>query len=213
MVLLKPNQILIGIIVVLIGAYSLLRYYVAFNSGMLMILVTGLALLLLYRQKKAVWALFAGGYLTSVGLILILAWAGFGLRAQTFAGMFFFVPGIIFMVLYFDKNKRGLLIPSCLMIWIGACFILMSAISLGVRATSGVLVMCIGCGFYSAYVIGRSYLSRWLRNLGVVLFLTGGLMFSGLFTLVGRAVRIVPYVLIAVGLLIIIKNIANKPRN
>jgi hypothetical protein len=83
---------------VLIGVFSLLRNYFSLNFGMFIMLVTGFALLLLYRQKKAVWALFAGGYLTYMGALQVLGWIGIRLGGVIFAGMFFIVPGIIFMV-------------------------------------------------------------------------------------------------------------------
>lgn len=197
----------------LVGLFSLLRNYVSFNFGMLMILVTGFALLLLYHQKKAVWALFAGGYLTFIGLIQFLAWVGLGLKMHTLSGMFFIVPGIIFMSLYFDKNKRGLLIPSCLLLWFGAYLILTGAFPFGMRSSFGILVICLGCSFCTAYAIGKSFLSRWVRNLGIFLIAAGGLLFSGFIRIVGGIGRMVSYMLIVFGILIVCKSLVNKPRN
>jgi len=153
----KPNKILVGIILVLVGVFSLLRNYIPFNFGMLMMLVTGLALLLLYRQKKAVWSLFAGAYLTYFGALQFLGWVGIRLGGHVFVGMFFIVPGIIFMVLYLEKKKRGLLIPSCVLLCLGA-FITIS---------------------------------------------------GGIF----RMLRMIPYAIIIMGVMMILKSILNKPRN
>ena len=210
---LKPNQILVGIIVMLIGVFSLLRIYISFNFGMLLILVIGLALLLLYQQKKTVWALFAGGYMTFFGLMQLLTWVGFGPGVHTIAGMFFIVPGVIFMTLYFDKNKRGLLIPSCILLWFGLYFVLIRVPVFGMRSSFGMAVICLGCSLCTAYGIGRSHLSRWVRNLGVFLLVAGGLLLGGFIRFVGGVSKILSYALIAVGVLIVAKSFMNKPRN
>ncbi|MCL2698802.1 MAG: hypothetical protein FWE68_00655, partial [Defluviitaleaceae bacterium] len=50
---------------------------------------------------------------------------------RIFASMFFIVPGIIFMVLCYDKNKRGLFVPACVMLLLGGYFMLGSFIGMG----------------------------------------------------------------------------------
>ena len=160
----------------LIGAFCLLRSYVNFDFGMVIVFVTGLALLLLYRQKKAVWALFAGGYISFIGLMMFMSWANIGLKSNAIAGMFFIVPGILFMVLYFNKHKIGLLIPSCLLLWSGTFFILINIFQFGARMKFGALLTCLGCGFCTSYTIGKSHLSPRVRNLGAILILAGCLI-------------------------------------
>lgn len=209
--ILKSNKILIGVIIVLIGLLSIQRNFLAFDFGALTMTVIGLAFLLLYRQKKAVWSLFVGGYLSWMGLSKLLAWVGPVLSGpQMFAGMFFIVPGAIFMLLYFDKNKHGLLVPGCMLLWIGAGFVAAGLLKLDTRAAFGLVVMCAGFSFCTVYLIGRSYLSRGLMYLGIILAIAGALFSGGFVSLDGG--KLSSYALIVIGVMVIIKSIAYKPR-
>lgn len=211
----KRNQILLGVIIFAIGLLTFLFPGGSFlyNFRSVIFIAAGLAFLLLYKTKKHGWSLIFGSYLTFTGVAWLLS-PIIGTKAVlSFIGsMFFIVPAIVFLVLYFDKNKRELLVPASLMLWFGIFLCAKDFPGLRDLNSIGLFLICFGASFLTMFVLGKSRIGRWALITGAVLALIGlisviaglgpfgiaGMIFSNLG-------RILAVLLIAASIFIIIK--------
>jgi len=153
----RSNKILIGVVLVLIGLFSLVTHFLHINYGLLTLFVVGVALILLYRTKRKKWSLVAGGYVIYFALAFAVHGTALaGIFPSAVAAMFFIVPGIIFLALWFDTRKKGLLLPGSLLAWIGVCAIICSAAHLHAAGVFTAFLICLGLGFITAHILGRT---------------------------------------------------------
>ncbi|GHU58678.1 hypothetical protein AGMMS49975_25500 [Clostridia bacterium] len=120
----KQNKVLIGIIILLIGAIAMLKsiFGNTYIMTFVVFFVGGFSFLTLYRNKRKNWALILGSYLTYISFMTVTI-AGRNFARELFPAMFFFVTGFIALVLYIDKCKRGLLIPGIFLLSTGVFLI------------------------------------------------------------------------------------------
>lgn len=185
----KSNQVLLGIILLLAGILTLFQNIFNINYGNLGMLICGLALMLLYFTKRTTWSLILGTYFSYAGLLSIEI-LGFSLRGIASAGMFFIVPGIIFLVLFYHKNRRGLLIPGCVLLWFGIFTVIKHILPM---SSGTLLLICIGIAFLMAYNLEKGFIGKWALYLGT------GLLVMGVFKMfkipfVSRLIGVIPYV-------------------
>jgi hypothetical protein len=168
----------------------------------------------MYKIKRNSWALIAGGYLTywgAAGLLKpLIGPMGF---ARSFAAMFFIVPAVIFLILFYDKNKRGLLAPASFMLGLGLFVFMLNSPFLPEFITArALLCFCVALSCFIDYFLGKrldEIKQGWLY-VGLV-FLS-----AGVFTLINIPVlgilgNIIPAVLIVVSIVIIARAVRNKP--
>jgi len=175
----RKNQLLLGVIIMLIGLIALFRPTVSFSFGAVMFSVCGLAFLLLYHTKRKSWSLVLGGYLTYIGLMGFLQpHIKLNETLNIVGTMFFIVPALIFLILYYDKDKRGLLLPAMLMLCFG---VFLFAKELALFAGSGGLLfmLCMGAAFVLTYLLGRGYSRRFVLVFGCIMMAAGVLLFGG----------------------------------
>ena len=173
------NRLLLGVIIMLIGLFALFRPSVAFSPSAMMFTVCGCAFLLLYYTKRKSWSLVLGGYLTYIGIMgFVQPHIPLNEAIDIVGTMFFIVPSIIFLVLYYDKNKRGLLMPAMLMLCFGV--FLFSKDLLIFKGHGGLLfTLCMGAAFVLTYLLGRGYSRRFTLFFGCAVMTAGLLVFGG----------------------------------
>jgi len=168
----KTEQIVIGLIVLLFGVFVAANVSFGFDWGALSFLALGMGFILMYKTKRKNWALVLGVYLAYFGLSLSVLETfprtGSDLRLfETLAGsLFFAVTGIMFMVFFYDKNKRGLLIPGALFTGVGVNRFLSQTFSVDLLWAE--LLIHAVC-FYIIYRLGNYFLGKWPKYVSVIL--------------------------------------------
>ncbi len=160
----KSNKLLLGIVFFIIGFQLLFKDKIGFDYKTIILIISGCSMLLLYHTKRKMWSLFLGIFLTFLGIIKILPSEIFGKGFM--CAMFFLIPGIIFMIVFHEKNKRGFLIPASTCIWIGIFFMLVGS---HIITKSGALFFaCIGLSLITDYVIGKEFIGKWAVLFGMI---------------------------------------------
>jgi len=206
---LKSNQILIGVILLLVGAFALFRQSFGVSFGDLPLIIAGGAFLLLYRTKRNSWPLIPGVILLYIGVVRSLPLLATHINT---AAMFFVIPGAIFLILFYDKNKRGLLLPGMLLLWFGI-FLIVNGLPFAGALPFSVLPVCMGTALIMAYIYGKGSVRNWALYAGGMMFIFSGVATFGLqpvFAVMERLPAAVSAVLIIAGLFIIIKTMRKK---
>lgn len=168
----KRNQILIGVILLLVGIISLRQDVFDINLGgvlsFILLFVCGFAFLLLYRTKRKNWSLIVGSYLVYIG-ILTFKIGDFSLSSFLFPSIFFIVPAFIFLVLYYDKNKRGLLLPGMIFLWFGI-FIILAGFDFFKPVLGIFFFICMGTAFLASSIIGKEFLGKWVKGVYLICY-------------------------------------------
>ena len=176
----RQNQLLFGVIILLVGLYALFRPTFSFSVSALMFTISGLSFLLLYRTKRKSWSLVLGGYLTYIGIMkFVQPYVRLNEAFNIIGPLFFIVPSLLFLVLYYDKNKRGLLLPAMLMLCFGV-FLFMKDLAI-FRSHSGLLFLfCMGDAFVLKYLLSQGASRRSTLIFGCFLIAFGLIFFGGL---------------------------------
>lgn len=189
----KTNKILIGVIIFMVGVFSLAQNVLGFQLRDITVAAAGLTLLLLYKTKAQSWSLVLGAYLTYIGLLgMLRAILPEAVGGRPIGAMFFIVPGIIFMTLFYDKQIKPLLIPASLLLWFGA-FIILSGLPVLRSVPFGLFFMCIGSGFVMMHVLGKEFVGKFPMYFGVILCFAGLMFMTGLYPGL-RMIRRIPAV-------------------
>ncbi|NLJ88858.1 MAG: hypothetical protein GX327_08850 [Epulopiscium sp.] len=206
----RKNQVLIGIIIVVIGLFAFISEWINIpfiRKDNLFALFVATALLLLYYTKKKPWALVVGMIIGFFGVLGIFPSLYF--NTGTFiAPMIFIMPGIIFFILYYSKNNIGFLIPGSILIWFGIfIFLVVSGLTRGIMIPT-VFFGSLGAAFLSIYIFGRHKTGKWPLIPGGILLGLGFLIFAGVSVgfIFGLGPKLIPVTLIIVGLLIVVSN-------
>jgi hypothetical protein len=205
----RNNQVLLGIIILLLGVFSLAQSFLNINYGAISLMVIGFALIMLYKTKRKSWSLIVGVYLVYFGIISFLNM--FGLESVTSiltGSVFFLVPGTIFMILFFDKGKEGLLIPASLLLWFGV-YVFIGSFDFNNLAFPGLFFACMSMAFFTIYFLGKNIKRKWAFYLGFILLGIGAFRIMGFLSntaFVGSVGRFLPALLIILGLIIIFKK-------
>jgi hypothetical protein len=171
----KPNRNIIGAILLLFGLASLFQIFVVINVFWFAVFCIGCAFLTLYATKKKSWALLLGAYTASAAAYALIT-DFFNVKASfgDICIAFFLVQGAIFLVLFFAKNKSGLLYPGAFLSWMGFFFFLG-------RVNGGssfmMFLLCLGLAFLTIYILGRDYVSFGVGMAGIILIAIGLLRF------------------------------------
>jgi len=190
----RINQLLLGVIMLLIGLFALFRPTVIFSFGAVMFTICGLAFVLLYHTKRKSWSLVLGGYLLYFGMMgFVQPYIRIDEAINFIGTMFFIVPSVIFLILYYDKDKRGLLLPSMLMMWFGI-FLFTKDLAVFIAHGGLLFITCFGFAFMLTYLLGRGCVRRGVLFFGLALIAVGFIFFGGL-SAVGVMLRNLPQLL------------------
>jgi hypothetical protein len=206
----KKNQLLIGVILVVIGIYTLLNRWISlpfWNLEQMWLLIAGGALLFLYHTKQKVWALIVGSIFVFCGALRLVS-PIFMHNISLTAPMIFMIPGFVFIILYFANGVIGFLIPGSILIWFG---IFIGLVTNG--WVNGILVPIslfgnMGMAFMTMYILGRTRIGKWPLIPGMILLGFSLFLFTGFSagTIFRIASSLVPIILIGLGIWIVFKN-------
>jgi hypothetical protein len=158
----KNNNVIFGLILLVISVLAFTHSFVDISFGTFSVLFLGAAFLMLYRTKRKSWALIVGMYLVYFGCGNILQIVGLDLSTTVFTGCsFFIVPGIIFMVLFLNKNKTDLLIPASFLVWFGLYilsseFTFLDTVNI---ARSDLFILFMGFAMLTNFLLGGNFVS------------------------------------------------------
>jgi hypothetical protein len=198
----KITRNIIGAILLLFGLASLLQLFVKINAFWFAVFCIGCALLTLYITKRKSWALLLGAYIAAASSYAMVT-DFFNIKGSfgDICITFFLVQGAIFIVLFFAKNKSGLLYPGAFLTWMGVFFFL-GRINRG--SSLMMFLFCLGLAFLTIYILGRDYVSFGVGMAGIILIAIGLLRFiSSKFLSGGPIKTIFAVVVIICGLFII----------
>ncbi len=147
----KEKGIRIGIILIIFGILFAIKKYFNFGFGSMIWFVLGLAFFVLYKNKGKKWALVPSGYFVYFWLSKILNGFGINIFLLT-AGMFFIVPGIVFVILFFDNKKDIFRKCSCIFLSAGIFIILNKLLSISLLC---LILFCAGFGFILSSVLKK----------------------------------------------------------
>lgn len=198
----KSNQFLIGIILLSFGVITLLKNLFHINYLPISLLIVGFSFLMLYITKKKSWSLIIGVYSLCFGIANLLGTFGItSINDSLGIIVFFGVPGIIFLVLFLDKNKRGLLMPSSIFIWM-TIYIITSKFY--INSNSSLFFLCMSMAFLMAYFLGKDFLGKWTFYISMFLFIM-----SVYISMKGKFILnpwLSPTLIIIIGLILITKK-------
>jgi hypothetical protein len=212
----KLNGILIGVIMILIGLVSFLPGFSRVGPGYLTLTGAGFALLLLYKTKKKSWSLILGSYsivFGFLGLISRITGASGGAFHMIGVGMLFIIPAMIYLVLFYDKNKQGLLVPGCLLLWLGI-YVSSFTFVWFARFSGAMFFIYTGCALFTVYLLDGHSRRDGSRRFGIILAIFGATLLvvsllGGMFPLI-RLSGYIKWLVIAVGVIIIIKALKKR---
>jgi len=170
----KTEQIVLGLIVLIFGVFVAANVSFGFDWGTLSFLALGMGFILMYKTKRKNWALVLGVYLAYLGLSLSVievlpAGGSEVILFETLAGsLFFVVTGIMFLVLFYDKNKRGLLIPGALLMGVGIDGFIDHVCGFDLLWAG--LIVYSAC-FYIIFRLGSYFLGKWPKYIALLLLL------------------------------------------
>lgn len=209
----RSNKVLIGVIVLLIGFISLVQNSMGMNYAAIAVAGAGLAFLLLYKTKRKIWSLLLGLYMSCVGVFGLLSpFVPPYVMARLVASMCFFVPGVIFIVLFYQKSKAAFLVTGSLLSWIGV-FIALASLPVFKQTGPGLFLICAGFGFFMMFLFGKDLLGKFPKYVGLILCLVGLISMSGLFPGMGLLRRLRTFgsvILMGVSIYIIAKAIRKE---
>lgn len=193
----KSNKILLGIIVLLLGIVYVFHMFFDFELAPAFCIVMGFAFLLLYITKRRKWSLVPSIYLIYWGIANVLKEFNINF-GNVVSAMFFIVPGIIFLILFFEKKRYFFIMPSSFLIWLGIFIMLLGIWNYEIFR---LLFACMGFAFLCAYILGIKIYSNFKLYIGVFCI---AIAFWGILKF------IFPFLFISAGLFFIISYVRNK---
>jgi len=206
---LKSNQVLSGLIILLIGVLALVYNFFGTGFGSLPLLIAGGAFLLLYRTKRKSWSLMLGVLFAYTGFTRLFPAVSAHINS---AAMFFIIPAIIFLILFFDKNKKGLLLPGMVLLWFGM-FLIINGLPFAGAVPFSPLPACMGVAFMLTFAFGRGAVKRFWLYAGLILFILGGVPRFDVrpaFSFLSGFPALVPVIVIVIGAVVIVRAVIKK---
>ena len=205
----KSNQVLIGIILLLIGVFAFFQNFIGAVPGNIPLIIIGGAFLLLYRTKRKGWSLITGVFFLYLGLARMFASLFPFINA---ASMFFIIPAIIFLILYFDKNKQGLLFPGMALFWFGV-YLILNEFPFARALPVSLFPFCMGIAFVLTYITGKGFVKRGMLYIGGILLIWGfsaRLNIQPAMAVIQRLPVFVSAAVIVTGIVLIVKAVYKK---
>ncbi|MBR6401330.1 MAG: hypothetical protein IKS17_08970 [Firmicutes bacterium] len=195
----RHNGVLAGIFFILAGILFLLRNVLPISFGTMIVTIAGIELLIAHFYSKSLLALILGSYFTYWGVLHIVELDTM-LYSALAASAIFFIPAIIFLILYLTQKKRTQLTWLCLFLLLGTD-LLINRLT-GIDAI-GTLLICVGIALVLDYLLGGTYAFTSRLQLGVFLIIIGILKMADWRTYLFAYV--LPAALIWVGIILLIK--------
>lgn len=197
----RINGILIGIFFIMAGFLFMFRNILPFNFGYLMIAFAGIEMLISHFFTKSTFFVILGSYLAYWGILHTIQLDSL-LVSALLSSTVFFVPAIIFFILYLGQRKRGHLTWLCLFLLLGIDTVLQQLT--GIDAI-GTLLICVGIALVLDYILGATYKYTSRLQLGIFLIILGMLKMADWHIYFNY---VIPAALIWLGVIFFIKAIA-----
>jgi hypothetical protein len=172
----RKDQAALGLIILLIGVFIFMNGFFEFDFGNLSLIAAGFAFLLLFRTKRKSWSLLMGGYLLYFGVssAFIDSTTGAAVTERMFtfvtSSLLLLVTGVIMLILFYEKNKRGLLLPGALLIAISVNTFLSTVLLI---SEEYVFYFVFAVFAYFVHRQGRYFLGPWLGLMAVIFAFIG----------------------------------------
>lgn len=199
----KLMNILLGLILIFAGFLYMFKDSLNFNFNATVFLLIGVAFLISYIKNKNKYSIIPAVYLicfSSVNLFL----KNTDIFSTCITSMFYFAPGILFLIWYLKNKKSGYLTLGCVFNAIGIDIILHYFIN---NNGISLLLLCIGLALLISYVLygNYTYKGKLYLSLLVILFSVANLIDLRSYTK-----YTIPSILIVIGVAIIIDTLNNK---
>ncbi|MBQ9605144.1 MAG: hypothetical protein IJR45_06995 [Firmicutes bacterium] len=194
----KASGILLGIFFILAGTLFMFRNVLPFDYTYLMTAVAGIELLVLHFFTDGLLSVILGSYLSYWGILHLFNLEN--LLATAFAASaIFFIPAIIFFILFIRQQKRGYLTWLCLFTLLGIDTLLNQLTGID---PIGALFICIGIALILDYIIGRTYAYTSRLQAGILFVVVGMLKMTDWNVYVNY---LIPAALIWLGIIVFVK--------
>ena len=187
----RSTGVLTGIFFILAGILFLLRNVLPIGFGTIIITIAGVELLIAHFYSKSLLALILGSYFTYWGVLHIVQLDSLMYTALASSAIFF-IPAIVFLILYLTQKKRGQLTWLCLLMLLGI-------------DTIGTLLICVGIALALDYLLGGTYAYTSRLQLGIFLIIIGILKMADWRTYL---TYVLPAALIWIGIVLLVKAAA-----
>ena len=194
----RSTGVLTGIFFILAGILFLLRNVLPISFGTIIITIAGIELLIAHFYGKSLLALILGSYFTYWGGLHIVLLDGLMYTALASSAIFF-VPAIVFLILYLTQKKRGQLTWLCLFVLLGVDTLLNCLTGID---TIGTLLICVGIALALDYLFGGTYAYTSRLQLGIFLIIIGILKMADWRTYLSY---VLPAALIWIGIVLLVK--------
>ncbi|MEA4816731.1 MAG: hypothetical protein VB120_07740 [Lachnospiraceae bacterium] len=210
----RKNNILLGVMLLILGIYSIAAKFFNINHKMLPVILLGFAFVLLYFKKEKMWALFIGFVIILKELCNLLnSLSGTPIiGSKLFWGVFFLLPGIFLLYKYFKTRKTKYLVPGSFAAWTGI-FILSSFIECFSCMSGGLFFVCLGLTFLTAYVASGMKIGILYIIVSIIMFIIGTFLMTGIkpvSAIASSGTYISSVILIVVSIIILVKSIKSK---
>ncbi len=165
----KASGILLGIFFIIAGTLFMFRSVLPFDYTYLMTAIAGIELLILHFFTDGLLSVILGSYLSYWGILHLLRLDSL-LGTALATSAIFFIPAIIFFILYIKQKKRGYLTWLCLFALLGVDTLLNQLT--GIDAI-GALLICVGMALILDYIFGRTYMYTSRLQAGILLVVIG----------------------------------------
>ena len=194
----RGNGVLLGIFFILAGILFLLRNVLPISFGTVIITIAGVELLTAHFYNKSLLALILGSYFTYWGILHIIQLDSLMYSALA-ASAIFFIPAIIFAILFITQRKRGQLTWLCLFMLLGFDTLLNRLTGID---TIGTLLICVGIALVLDYLLGGTYALTSRLQLGIFLIICGILKLTDWRTYM---LYVIPSALIWIGIVLLVR--------
>ncbi len=194
----RGNGVLLGIFFILAGILFLLRNVLPISFGTVIITIAGIELLTAHFYNKSLLALILGSYFTYWGILHIIQLDSLMYSALA-ASAIFFIPAIIFAILFITQRKRGQLTWLCLFMLLGFDTLLNRLTGID---TIGTLLICVGIALVLDYLLGGTYALTSRLQLGIFLIICGILKLTDWRTYM---LYVIPSALIWIGIVLLVR--------
>ncbi len=201
----KITNILLGIILIAAGVVYIFRKDWGINFTSIIILLLGICFLLNYINKRSRFSIIPAVYLIFYGCVDLLL-RDTAMYSACMSAVFYFSPGILFIIWYLRNKRSFYLTLGCLFNAVGVDLILYPFVN---GSGLSLMLMCIGIGLLLSYVIYGNYTNKVKLYISLAIILLAA---ANLFDVRYYAAYAIPSVLIVIGFAIIVTTIKGGER-
>lgn len=199
----KLINILLGFVLILAGILYIFKDIWDINFTSIIFMLVGICFMTNYIRNNNRWAVIPAIYLILFsGVDLLLR--GTDIFSVCISSVFYFAPGILFLIWYHRNRKSSFLTLGCLFNAIGIDIILYYFIH---QNGISLLLLCIGIALLLSYIIYGNYMYKGKLYIGLFVII---ISVANLIDIRSYVKYSIPAILIVVGIAIIINTLSNN---